>query len=59
MNKVRREKGKEDLLTGEQQNTIISPCYGPQIHKLWFSSPVPQNVTLFGKRVFTEVLKFK
>lgn len=38
-------------------------CFGLnfllKIHMLKFSPPEPQNVTVFGDRVFTEVIKLK
>ena len=39
------------------------PFYGlncvPQIYMLKFESSVPQNVTVFGDRLFKEVIKLK
>ena len=45
----------------ERAVVALGPCYGmnhapPQIYVFKFQLPVPQNVTLFGNRVFADVI---
>lgn len=40
-------------------NPLMDKLYPPQIHMLTFESPLHQNMTVFGNKIFTEAIRLK
>lgn len=48
-----------DLVMVRIESLDLAPHTQRKVKKLKYSSPVHQNMTLFGDRVFTEIIKLK
>lgn len=51
---------EKDMNFGRQKSRVLCAELCPsKIHMLWSEPPVPLNVTVCGKMVFTDIMKLK